>query len=491
MISCVLEHKCTATSAVRSEISSGEWGLEIPGPESLCALETLPWLDRHHHSYFPSLEVARSLLQRRKLKKPPSTSREIGTGSSPLTGSFGASNSGSMTPYSTGITPPSSFKPGRRSTDRSNSSNIVASSSPEYLKSLRRSNSNLASAFAASFSLPFALTASASSSPPGPPVKRMNSPIGSYGGLSTLGVTWGATTFMGQQSNILEEPRSGGSTIFPSHHVQSATQQTKFKIKLKNQDQFDLDGYSVSPLLNSGYGGRYEAYRNAYAYMLFIWDMPIVRTELLKYSRTTTVTTIETNRSGDSPLITLGRKGREMSRSEPSPQPIGLKRCCSFCNAKQMLPFTASTSKCGSCQLSAMPLVCLLCDEFIRGRATPCLACGHALHTSCRSLLHSQSGMAEESYKCIAGCGCRCSEQLVVVVEWPEERPPPQSSASSTIRGAEEPEGKVRYDEGRTREDVAYASLAKNLVTGSRNLRPKTSQIWRGKGKRVESLGGR
>ena len=488
MISCVLERKCTATSAVRPEIGSVERALETPDPESLYTLENRPW---HHHSYFPSLEVARSLLQRRKPQKPPSASREVGTGSSPLTGSFGASNSGSMTPYSTGITPPSSFKPGRRSIDRSNSSNMVASSSPEHLKSLRRSNSNLASAFAASLSLPFALTASASSSPPGPPIKRMNSPIGSYGGSSTLGVTWGATTFMGQQPNILEDPRSRGPAIFSRHHIQSATQQTKFKIKLKNQDQFDLDGYSASPLLNSGNGGRYEGYRKGYAYMLFVWDMPIARTELLKQSRMTTVTTIETNRSGDSPLITLGRKGREMSRSEPSSQPIGLKRYCALCNAKQMLPFTASTSNCGSCQLSATTLVCLLCDELIRGRATPCLACGHALHTSCRSLLKSQSEMAEESYKCISGCGCICSEHLVVVVDWPEERPPLQSPAPSTVGKAQEPEGKVRYDEGRTNEDVAYVSLAKNLVAGSRNLKPKTSQIWRGKGKRVESSSGR
>ena len=491
MISCVLGHKSATTSAVRPELSSGKGGLKIPGPDSLYALEKFPSLNGHHHSYFPSLEVARSLLQRRKLQEPPSASQKAGTGSSPLTGSFHASNSGSMTPYSTGITPPSSFKPGRRSIDRSNSSNMVASSSPEHLKSFRPSNSNLASAFAASFSLPFALTASASSSPPGPPVKRVNSPFGSYGGLSTPGVTWGATTFMGQQPNVPEDVKSGRSTNPPGHLVQSATQQVQFKVKLKNQDQFDLDGYSASPLLDFRNEGRYEAYRNAYAYMLFIWDMPIVRTELLKHSRTTIGTTTEPSRSRDSPLITLGRKGREMSRSEAFPQSIGLKRNCALCNAKQMLPLTASTSKCSSCQLSAMPLVCLLCDELIMGRATPCLACGHALHTSCRSLLASQSEMAEESYRCISGCGCRCIEQLVVVVEWPEQRTPLQSPAPSTIREVEEPKGKVRYDEGRTGEDVAYVSLAKNLVAGSRNLKPKTSQIWRGKGKRVESSDGR
>ena len=461
-------------------------GLRSPG--------TLSLSNRHYQRYFPYLEVAQSLLQPYAATKPSSilsTSGKLRTGPASLAGSFGASNSDSPTPHSTGITPPSSFRPGRRSVDRSDSSSQVMSTSPEQIRSSHRSNSNLASAFAVSFTLPFSLTASAASSPPGPLIKRSNSPTGSYAGLLTPSVTWGATSVVRKMPKSVEEPRSAGTTLdFPKDFAKTTINQVGFKINLKNQDKFDSDGYSTSPLLNPKLKWQYQANRNAYAYMLFTWGMPIARAEILKYNTNVKTTSTETDVVEKSPLITLGKKAKEINDSEFHARPVELKRNCATCTMKGTLSFTAFLAKCRSCQSAATPLSCLLCDEAIRGRSSPCLGCGHVLHTQCRSLLSPQPGMTEDSYMCISGCGCKCSEKLIVMVDWPEERPPPNSPAPSTIREKDELDEKVWYDEGHTREDVAYESLAKNLVAASKNLKPKSSRIWRGKERRTNSLMG-
>lgn len=441
--------------------------------------------DREYsRDYFQSEEIARSLLKPNVSNMPVRLdSRKTLSMPQSANSSVGASNSDPMTPFSTGGTPPSLFRSSRTNMERTDSQTASISTSPEQHRHAHRSNSNLASAFTASFSRPFSFTASSSSSPPTTYSRKHLSPAGSYLGAPPSMVARASPGFSGKSSTITEDPKSAYSlSASDAEDEMSGPKNPIFNIRLKNQDQFHNDGYVNVPLLDPSQEWRYRAYRESYAHMLYIWQMPLASCEILKYN--SAPSNSPPSEHGQSlPLIAIGKVTAAKTLPDTRGSTLNLQNHCTTCTTA--LPFQFSNQNCLFCTSPQIPLICLFCASLIRGLSSPCLLCGHVLHFSCRSrlLALSQSSISgPRTQLCISGCGCDCASHAVVEVEYPSRR---KSSASMTVTGdstVDEQEQAawrdMAHEDEDAWEDVAYESLARNLR--GRYLTPKPSRIWRG-----------
>lgn len=442
------------------------------------------WDREFTREYFQSEEIARSLL-RPKMSDMPVRLDSRKTFSMPhsANSSVGASNSDPMTPFSTGGTPPSLFRPSRTNMERTDSQSVSFSTSPEQHRHAHRSNSNLASAFTASFSRPFSFTPSASSSPPTTYPRKRLSPAESYLGAAPSVATRVSTSFLGKSSTITEDPKLAYSlSASDAEDEMSRPKKPIFNILLKNQDQFHNEGYVDVPLLDPSQEWRYHGYRESYAHMLYIWQMPLTRCDILKYN--SSPSSLPSPEHGQSlPLIAIGKITAAKTFPDTGESTLNLRNHCTTCATT--LPLQSSKQDCPFCTNPQTPLICLFCDSLIRGLSSPCLLCGHVLHFSCRSSLLSlsqSSTSAPRTQLCISGCGCDCASHAVVEVEYPSRR---KSSASITVTGdstVDEQEQAawrdVAQEDEDAWEDVAYESLARNLR--GRYLTPRPSRIWRG-----------
>ncbi|KAF1851811.1 uncharacterized protein K460DRAFT_273188 [Cucurbitaria berberidis CBS 394.84] len=228
-------------------------------------------------------------------------------------------NSEPLTPYSTGNTPPI-----RTSTTRNTptATQTPYSTSPEQSHTAlkRSSTANFASAVAA-LSRPFANALSSS-----PPVKSRTDDLSTS---APSGVTWGTTTFygnetqdrrslapsrskhgkrasFGQAENIIDVDNiydsdsdydglnDDGGTPYDgaSEYGLPATPRDNddqdgvkpIKVTLKNQDQFDDEACVSRPLLDMSKGWLHRAWREQYAEMLSCWDLVSQRAEVLKFN---------------------------------------------------------------------------------------------------------------------------------------------------------------------------------------------------------------
>lgn len=499
LLACVFsEHPITRTSRqssvlVKKPMRSGEFAHYLQS-SPVATSEVYPSL-QSFVDYYPSREVAWSLHQ----PLLPKVSKVHGTqllGSTPhSTGSsVGASTSDPNTPFSTGVTPPQSYRPSRINFERSNSQSQILSTSPEQYRLAHRSSSNLASAFASvSFSRPFSFAASASSSPPAPYSKKRPSPVGSYAaGPASLGVTWGGSSVFGWSSTITEGPKPI-SDLSNSEYEEDmlGTKEPSIGIRLKNQDLFDLEGHASVPLLDPDDEWKYQAYRNSYANMLTVWGMPMASCEVLKYnqlSKPPRNAPIHMGKDLDTSLITLGRGSKKaVDASDEERLVVRWMRTCTTCGkvASHGRAGSHDISKCSVRKKKQSIMSCVLCTEIVVGLSSPCLACGHVVHSACRSQILASD--LDTRGECISGCGCVCADHVVVEVE---TAPDPLSSVPSTrtLMGANEQEqhGWLDDQDDDLWEDVAaYESLAKNLGglgrgMKGRHLTPKPSQIWRG-----------
>lgn len=491
MMSCVLSQYPFLSS------SKGEDNVQEQTPVSAINCDYgLPRLlspnFEHQQWYWPSLEVAISLLQTETLPQAKSENANLRMDPPSIVSSLGASNSDPHTPFSTGVTPPSSYKLDRINLSRSDLPSQVISTSPEHIRYSQRSNSNLASAFAASLPRPFTFSASASSSPPNSTIKKRESPGGSYVGGLPPSVTWGTTSIFGRSWSASEEPSKSRNTVADSRldKARRTNRQVSIKINLKNQDMFSDEGYSAAPLLDGIPASQLQQYKEEYASLLLVWDLPMVKTEVLQHS------SISLSRNGPSKAtstissttpISIGRKNILVADHVEKPT-LDLEIFCMDCGNTIGLGLGTTRSKFPSCRSQPIPLFCVLCDELIRGRATLCIGCGHVVHGACLSLSTSTSPFSGDGGMCVSGCDCRCPEQVVVEVSWPKDQFAP-SSAPSTIREIDEADNGARASDHGIWEDVAYESLAKNLgVGGAKLLKPRTSQVWRGREKRGKSV---
>ncbi|KAI4139123.1 MAG: hypothetical protein LQ341_004341, partial [Variospora aurantia] len=283
----------------------------------------LPWLHPQAtvERYYPSAEVAASIL-RPWMTQPAFTLGMQKAGSDPQSAasSIGASTSNPLTPFSASPTPPTSFKMNKRKHERSISQAPI-STSPEQLKHLHRSGSNLASAFAASITRPFSFNTPESASPPATHPKSRSSPVASHLGTMTPNTSWGPLVQSKQITPPAQNERH--DAISGSAHM--------FDTTLKNQDQFHNDGYAAEPLLDPLKEEIYAAYRSTYASMLLAWELPIASCTVLQYNTFVPRQSIPRNK-GDykerESLITIGRGTSIASTQAPSDFRLDIRNQC-------------------------------------------------------------------------------------------------------------------------------------------------------------------
>ena len=440
--------------------------------------------------YYPSEEVA---IHNLKILLPSKSSPLVDS-QKLISGLHSATSSvGPMNSMSTSETPPSQSKPSRMIPEPKIPQSTNLSTSHEQYRHTHRSNSNL-SALAASFSRPFSF-GSAAPSPPNSYPKKRSSPVGTYLGNAAPTVTWSPSGLLGRLTTDTEDPKSSSLSMSDAENdVVPAPKKPIFKTKLKNQDQFLNDSYANVPLLDPSREWRYHAYREVYAHLLYVWDMPIARAEILNHNRPlqTDATPVTFARKATASFdaltgVNLLNSGYTTENSNPV-----FRDHCPYCSTL-LLPSRTPSIRCQNEKCTKLPPapLCLLCNASIRGLSSPCSNCGHILHASCRQLL-SQASVDE----CPAACGCICadyatmplplsslvepSDPLAGVVsrhrrDWSADV---RSLAESiTVIGDDEGVDKIDDDGAHEREqqqhhhrlkeqgweDVAYESLARNL----------------------------
>lgn len=434
MLACILDQPRTLTKGIgRNNLGLGTDHASY-GPRIFA------------NDYYPSEEVARNHL---RLLLPSELSIQADSQKS-ISGPHSANSSIGPNDLSTSETPPSHYKSSRASPEHKNSQSTSLSASPEHYRHTHRSNSNL-STFAASFSRPFSF-GSVAASPPNSYPKKRSSPVGSHPGNPASTVSWNSSGLLGRSSTITEDPKSSFSMSVSDteEDILSTRKKSVFKTKLKNQDQFQNDGYADVSLLDPSKEWRYRAYREAYAHLLYIWDMPIARTEILNHNRPLqqdtsppfTFAPKATAPFGAIAGANLLNSGYNTNNSNPV-----FRDHCPYCSTL-LLPSQTPSRRCQACSKLPPAALCLLCNTFIRGLSSPCPNCGHVLHASCRQLL------SEASFdECPSGCGCFCTEYTTM--------PLPPSAAESEVTVVAE-EG-INEQEQLGWEDMAYESLARNL----------------------------
>lgn len=312
MLSCIFEEPAARDAAqlLKSLTDAPELPMSMKAPAF--ALD-----------YFPSQEVAWSLF-RPTFSMPPSPAsnrtRTLWDGADKRLdtyGSYGSSNGpwGNHTPdsdqghvYSTGTTPPGPTLANRRHGTLRATAPSSISTSPELNHHTKRSNSNLANAFA---NLQRNIANATSTSPPTNSKARETE-------LSTSApssnITWGANTFYSSSDatnatarsrksrhgsttlregafDEYEELLSGGSAFSDEEDVpgapsraSGAQDESGITVKLKNQDKFDDEGSLSIPLLDKAMEWKFKAWRELYADQLTIWNLPIQRAEVLKFN---------------------------------------------------------------------------------------------------------------------------------------------------------------------------------------------------------------
>ncbi|KAL8659986.1 MAG: hypothetical protein Q9226_000149 [Calogaya cf. arnoldii] len=281
MLSCVLQSPSapnvysSATGHYRSEVGGSRGAHAVSVSHPLAAIER----------YYPSYEAAFDA--NRPLTTKPTFTLEMQkatSGSQSAGSSVGASTSDPMTPCSTGLTPPSSTQLNRIQHERS-LSQIPLSTSPEQYKNAHRSSSNLASTLAASLVRPFSFSTPDSSSPPTAYSRNRLSPTASYQGAVTSNSTWTQSGPRGKTNSKTKiSKRQASSSPVRASDRYPGRNHSSFETRLKNQGQFQNDGYAAEPLLDATKEERYLAYRSNYASMLLTWELPIASSRVLQYN---------------------------------------------------------------------------------------------------------------------------------------------------------------------------------------------------------------
>ncbi|KAL8829483.1 MAG: hypothetical protein Q9191_001990 [Dirinaria sp. TL-2023a] len=454
MLSCVLSRQQGEDRTVNSDESEAQ--SNMPGSVHKESLATYPASER-------------STIDYTQIGSFPTT-LDGKTAVGPVISEFVRSASDRRRQLSNTTTPSISFRHSRSNSDYQESQNLSLSTSPEQLRQAPRSNSNLATNFAASLSRQFSFSTSTSSSPP---TRKGLSPSEGYLGTAHAAIAVGNTKPSGQYSTPPEAPRTPYSLPTSDTEEEASVHKPVFRIALKNEGCFDIERHTTNPAYHHSQDRKADAYRHAYGEMLLAWNLPLEMCEVLKH--TGDAQGCHDNKA--SALLDL--KFRKPSSSRDNDL-MGLEfiDACLKCGS---IPRGRNTSQfCFQCSARKPPMVCLFCESLVNGLASACLSCGHVLHVSCRAMLEGQSFAwdepDDERYTCVSGCGCQCSDHVSVEVPGSPESVENDSEVLSTL--AQSGPGEVEKEARGGWQDVAYESLARNL--GGRHLTPKTSQIWRG-----------
>ena len=417
--------------------------------------------------YFPSKVVGLSILTSPSLvMSVPSVLPHLSHAETSGVSSGSPSNSDPDSSLSTRVTPPLNYSLHRQSLERGLLSSQSVSTSPEQLRHTHRSSSNLANTFA-SLSRPFSFHTSNSNSPPviqkrgSIPIRRSTNP--------QPDIIVNPSSFFSKSFSNTDD---GYSETEQKHANPKSGKASKgsntLRVRLKNQDQFDMEGHARIPLLLSEHASRYQGYRDAYAYQLSAWQLWPKKMEVLKSNSSAS----SKKSAQETTVFVSPRAQRRKSMTNGAQEDfLSVRRACSQCHTTEPYGSNVHSIRCGKCASNTVAPTCAFCAERILGQGCICLACGHALHSACLAMLTSHFETHLEESQCPAGCGCSCGEfdAADIKVEKDGSR---RGSAPTTIR-----ENASERGWG----DVAYESLAKNLgAEGKKHIRPKTSQIWRG-----------
>jgi hypothetical protein len=430
MLSCVFSEPAAKDTTSQAD-------LPLTQPQTPLTMKTPAFsLD-----YFPTDAAAWSMYNRTPINSAVSTPKFAHTPSA-FYGSVGSSNGAwgsdpASASYSCGETPP--LRSNGASSEHLNRTTQSLSTSPENPRLFRRSQSGLASSFAASFSRPFS---TASSSPPNPPTTRKKpSPVENMlSSLAPSAITWGNTTVLGSVKEQNATARSSYSDDGIPQDEGAFPACTGINITMENQNAFDDEGCMSSPLLNPKKAAIYASYRRSYAELLYLWGHPLARLEVLKFnglkdyfvetdipdnkslaasilSNSTNTINHETSPSNH---IVLGKKDRFYLPMPTFPdQGLDIAGYC-LKHESRLEPLTSGTAggavgRCERCKTVQRQLRCTICMEPISALFSPCLSCGCATHQHCLQEYHSY-GHTE----CPGGCDCDCGAQAStgIVESW-------------------------------------------------------------------------
>ena len=459
--------------------------------------------------YFPSPTVASSILGVSKVRSSNSNDPSKLPRNPPTFSSSSGGAAAQIGPTdSTGPETASDFKTIKWNLDNADGGNLL-SGSPEMIRPINKSTTNLASAFAATFPRPFSFSASTSSSPPAAPfpTKRI-SPIGSLAILHDRNDLAESSLYKQPQASrlVTSSPRDISAIDFGALGSQKkgaargSRRPQSAKIRLRNQDQFQIDGYSHSPLLDPEDASTYQSHREVYAEMLSYWQRPIERAEVLKHNDWAVGKSIGNGRfvaKEGTDTLSIGKKASaEHPATAKRGKMLDVSVHCRTCDlAQRPTPGHVRTS-CPRCGTSTDSVYCVLCDTTIlQTLSSPCLKCGHVMCTDCREDWLRVAVSQDEM--CVTGCECSCIVSDSPVVQWYDSgKGDPQSSgtrAATDKRGTRPKRIDLDMKWKDVEEDLAYESLAKNLGASRKpsraSIRPSKSQVWRGRERRGASMG--
>ncbi|RKF62900.1 putative RWD, RING finger and WD repeat-containing protein C11E3.05 [Erysiphe neolycopersici] len=166
------------------------------------------------------------------------------------------------------------------SLERKNRKSQSLSASPERLGASVRVNSiGLASSLAASF---YRLASSSTSPPKNQLGRKRASPVDHVqSSLTPNSVTWGNTTILG---SLKEHEGSDYKTLDCSTGNNSSSQLFGIKLVPQNKHLFEDEALQYFPLIDTSTAPLNNHYRTTYASMLYAWNAPISRLEILKYN---------------------------------------------------------------------------------------------------------------------------------------------------------------------------------------------------------------
>ncbi|KAJ6008654.1 hypothetical protein N7522_003670 [Penicillium canescens] len=367
----------------------------------------------------------------------------------------------STPPHSTGTTPPFLSRPRGIAADRKPmSQNMSIAASPDQ-QSQPRSGSGFGSVLASSLSRSFTFGPSSAS----PPTSRLDKKKPTPQESPSVATT-------GQVSEV----QSDNESDEPLKHNPPA----RFKVTMKNQSAFESDGSLQDTLLDENKEPLYRAYRAAYADLLSIWDLPVQQSEVMKIGTVT-------ERVDDMNASHYWNSTTETETSLQDPpgpitQTLDFQRHCTSCghalrisifNKHPMAPDTpskrhqrkSSARRCPNCkprQPLPTKLPCVICREVVDGMLIPCLGCGHVSCFDCHQEWFLRpgdkfDGSSNQDLKslpsCPTGCGCQCSEHMVVNAPMPSwETPSPSPNPNLHPGDNASPSGHAHQKHSRRRQ---------------------------------------
>ena len=439
--------------------------------------------------YYPSTAVAQSFLSVAEDGSVTKASlTPIGT-----QGSYGdPGNSDSTGPLSTGTTPPITYKLSRMDSNHSDGTFQSSSASPEF-RFARRSSSNVSNVYSTSLPrpFPFAASASAASSPPTSLLKKRISPAESFNNTPAQpSKLWTTNPLFGGSGTIPEHPapKSARQSFAESDIDRSPTRKvtsTRIKVKLKNQNLFDIDGYASIPLLDPRHEWKCRAYRAAYAHLLSVWDLPVQQREVLKFDGLPGYFTDANGgraleQPGQHEELTLGSKrGSEIDKPPQIDSGVDILRLCPHCGieAAGQTVQEKKSLRCRRCDTRLRSLHCAVCETVIMGSYSPCLECGHVCHQECHKDWFMNPLDDTDTVECPSGCGCHCgvNQSFKIIV-------PDNSSDTTAVADF----GMGGYKAGSTKREIEHwdrTPFAPGVLNRSLTSKPSNSGLnWKKSG---------